>query len=414
VHGVSWYEAAAYAEFAGKQLPTIYHWQHAARPGFFTGIIELSNFSCAGPMRVGSCKGIGPFGTLDMAGNAREWCWNEGEGRRYIRGGAWNEQNYSFAEMDARAPWDRSAGNGIRCVRYDVRDESGLQPPVTRSVRDFSKEKPVPDEVFGLYRSLYAYDPTDLDSRVEGVDEENSYWKREKISFAAAYGDERVLGYLYLPKNAIPPYQTILYGEPGMAFRFPSPQPAEDSFFGFLVKSGRALLLPALKGQYQRRYATLFSGPNETRDLLISQSKDFRRSIDYLVSRPDVDPERLGVFALSYGAGILPILTVGEQRLKATVLIHAGLPLGGDLLPEVDPFNFVTRFRIPMLLIGGRSDFIIPLETSQRPLFRLMGAPEKDKRMLLWEGGHGEVKPNYQMVIQETLKWFDRYLGPVK
>jgi dipeptidyl aminopeptidase/acylaminoacyl peptidase len=158
----------------------------------------------------------------------------------------------------------------------------------------------------------------------------------------------------------------------------------------------------------------LFSGPNETRDRLILQSKDFRRSIDYLVSRPDVDRERLGVYALSYGAGVLPVLTAGEQRLRAVVLIHSGLPLGRDLLPEVDPFNFVSRFQVPVLLIGGRSDFIIPLETSQRPLFRLMGAPEKDKRMILWEGGHGEIKPNYRMVIKETLDWFDRYLGPLK
>ena len=28
--GVSWYEAAAYADFAGKQLPTIFHWNSMA------------------------------------------------------------------------------------------------------------------------------------------------------------------------------------------------------------------------------------------------------------------------------------------------------------------------------------------------------------------------------------------------
>ena len=140
VNGVSWYEAAAYAEFAGKQLPTIYHWQQAASPGFFAAIVELSNFSSTGPARVGSHNGIGAFGTLDMAGNVREWCWNEIGGQRYVRGGAWNEQMYLFAGLDARLPWDRSAQNGIRCVRYDAGKESGLQAPVTRPVRDYSKE----------------------------------------------------------------------------------------------------------------------------------------------------------------------------------------------------------------------------------------------------------------------------------
>ena len=33
VGGVSWYEASAYAEFAGKSLPTIFHWARAANIG---------------------------------------------------------------------------------------------------------------------------------------------------------------------------------------------------------------------------------------------------------------------------------------------------------------------------------------------------------------------------------------------
>jgi serine/threonine protein kinase len=412
VNGVSWYEAAAYAEFAGKQLPTIYHWQRAANPGFYADITDASNFSGAGPARAGSYKGLGAFGTLDMAGNVKEWCWNEIGGQRYIRGGAWNEPVYVFSDLDARLPWDRSAQNGIRCVRYDVREKSGLQAPVARPIRDFSKEKPVPDEVFRLYRSLYAYDPADLDSRVEGIEEENSYWKREKISFAAAYGNERVLGYLYIPKHATPPYQTILYAHPGMAARLPSPQPAEEWFFEFVVKSGRAFLLPVLKGHYQRRYAAPPAGPNAFRDRLILESKDFRRCIDYLVTRPDVDRDRLGVFGLSRGACLLPVLAVGEHRLKAAALLSVGLFY--DLLPEADPFHFIPRFQVPTLMAGGRSDFIFPLETSQRPMFRLLGAPEKDKRLFLWDGGHGDVRPSYRTLIGEALDWFDRYLGPVK
>ncbi|MBZ5536860.1 MAG: protein kinase [Acidobacteriia bacterium] len=412
VNGVSWYEAAAYTEFAGKQLPTIYHWQQAASPGYYADITELSNFSGAGLARVGSYNGIGAFGALDMAGNVKEWCWNETDGRRYIRGGAWNEPEYMFSELDARLPWDRSAQNGIRCVRYDVREESELQAAVTTPVRDFSKERTVSDEVFRLYRGLYAYDPTDLDSHVDGIDEENSYWKREKVSFAAPYGNERVSGYLYLPKHVPPPYQTIIYAHPGMAFRLPSPQPGEERFFDFVVKSGRAFLLPVLKGQYQRRYAAPPAGPNEIRDRLILESKDFRRSIDYLWSRPDVDPDRLGVFGLSRGAWLLPVLAVAENRLKAAALVSVGLTFDRRLLPEIDPFNFVPRFRVPTLMINGQSDFLFPLETSQRPMFRLLGAPEKDKRLVLLEGGHAPA--NYPTAIKETLDWLDRYLGPVK
>jgi pimeloyl-ACP methyl ester carboxylesterase len=42
----------------------------------------------------------------------------------------------------------------------------------------------------------------------------------------------------------------------------------------------------------------------------------------------------------------------------------------------------------PTLLIAGRYDFISPVETSQLPLLRLLGAPEKDKRLALFDTGH--------------------------
>jgi len=49
VTGVSWYEAAAYAEFVGKTLPTIYHWAEAAGIPTSPFILPLSNFGGAGP-----------------------------------------------------------------------------------------------------------------------------------------------------------------------------------------------------------------------------------------------------------------------------------------------------------------------------------------------------------------------------
>ena len=57
VAGVSWYEAAAYAEFAGKSLPTMIQWRAAAGlDGFarnFGQILRLSNFGEKGPSAAG-------------------------------------------------------------------------------------------------------------------------------------------------------------------------------------------------------------------------------------------------------------------------------------------------------------------------------------------------------------------------
>jgi hypothetical protein len=91
------------------------------------------------------------------------------------------------------------------------------------------------------------------------------------------------------------------------------------------------------------------------------------------------------------------------------VLAEAGLP-AVRRPPEVDPINFAPRLRIPVLMLNGRYSFPEPVETSQVPLFRLLGTPEKDKRHLLFESG--SRGPTHQY-IKETLDWFDRYLGPV-
>ena len=61
VGGVSWYEAAAYAEFTGKYLPTVYHWAAAADFSHYSTILHLSNFQGEGPARVGSYRGVGRF-----------------------------------------------------------------------------------------------------------------------------------------------------------------------------------------------------------------------------------------------------------------------------------------------------------------------------------------------------------------
>ena len=87
VSGVSWYEAAAYAEFAGKSLPTLNHWESGAGFPFdyktwgfncsYTKILPHSNFSKKGPAPVGKYQGMSHFGAYDMAGNIREWNWNK-------------------------------------------------------------------------------------------------------------------------------------------------------------------------------------------------------------------------------------------------------------------------------------------------------------------------------------------------
>jgi formylglycine-generating enzyme required for sulfatase activity len=118
VTGISWYEAAAYAEFAGKSLPTIYHWNRAAGPFLAYVIVPASNFGTSGILPVGSKQDQGPWGTYDMAGNVKEWIWNEAEsGKRYVLGGAWDEPSYQFVDPDAQSPFLSASNIGSRCVK---------------------------------------------------------------------------------------------------------------------------------------------------------------------------------------------------------------------------------------------------------------------------------------------------------
>jgi formylglycine-generating enzyme required for sulfatase activity/predicted esterase len=421
VTGVSWYEAAAYAEFAGKCLPTVYHWNRAAGIGDASYIIPLSNFGDKGPARVGSHQGMGPFGTYDMAGNVREWCWNESGYLRYILGGAWGDPSYLFTgPAEALSPFDRSPANGFRCVRY--LDAGGTPEmvfrPVERLFRDYNREKPVSEDIFQVYKNQFSYDRTDLNPVIEWTDEKSEQWTQEKVTFNAAYGNERVIAYLFLPKAGTSPYQTvILFPGLGTLRRTSSDSLAKKLLldqFGvseFIVKSGRALMYPIYKGTYERNDGVSIPGAHRFAENLIKRVKDFRRSVDYLESRKDIDSNRLAYYGISWGALMGAIIPAVEPRLKTSVLSAGGLFSMRNVLPEVDPFNFVSRVRIPTLMLNGRYDAIFPLETSQLPMFRLLGVPEADKRHVIYETGHSVPRNE---LIKETLNWLDRYLGPVR
>jgi pimeloyl-ACP methyl ester carboxylesterase len=53
VAGISWYEAAAYAEYVGKSLPTLYHWAWVAGLRHAEFIVPLSNFGESGVAGMG-------------------------------------------------------------------------------------------------------------------------------------------------------------------------------------------------------------------------------------------------------------------------------------------------------------------------------------------------------------------------
>ena len=417
VSGISWYEAAAYAQFVGKSLPTVYHWYRAADLGRFSDILQASNFAGKGPAKVGQYSGLGPFGTYDMAGNVKEWCSNSSDGsgnRKYVLGGASTDPPYMYQEPDARSPFDRSATNGMRLIKEGTANSASADAdaaaPVSFAAADYRNVKPVSDSVFEIYKSLYSYDRTPLDAKVESEDDSSPYWKRQRITFNAAYGNERVIAYLFLPRNSSPPYQTVVYFPHSGAQSFHTVEDTQLMMIDFLVKSGRALMFPIYKDTFERLGTPPDAGTSAERDETIQQVKDLRRSIDYLESRSDIDSSRLAYYGISWGAVQGPIMTSMEPRFKVAIFAAGGCN-GQKVLPEADAMNFASRVKIPVLMINGRYDFEIPLDTCQEPLFRLLGTPPQDKQHVLYDTGHS---PPLLPVMKEGLNWLDHYLGPVK
>ena len=107
------------------------------------------------------------------------------------------------------------------------------------------------------------------------------------------------------PKNALPPYQTVIFF-PGSGpwFQRTSPEevPGAAYWFLFLVRSGRAVLLPVYKGMYERHAGSILL-PHIWRDVIIQSAKDLRRAVDYLETRPDMDAQKLAYFG---AAGCFP------------------------------------------------------------------------------------------------------------
>lgn len=415
VSGVSWYEASAYAAFAGKSLPTLAQWYAAAPADASHYIVRESNISLPELAPVGKFQGLGPDGTYDMAGNVREWIQNDaGNNTNFLLGGAWRSQTYEYGDADARSPFDRSPEDGFRCVRNIGPLSANITAPIPALYRDFAKYKPASDEVFRAYQSLYAYEKTPLNTKSEGIVHETADWSEEKVTFDAAYDNERMAAYLFLPKNVKPPYQTVVFCPSARVLDLRNSNALGDvQFFDYVVQSGRAVLYPVYKGTYERQTEVVFPGVLGDLAYITQRYKDLARSLDYLQTRPDIDANRLAYLGVSMGAaeGII-YATLAQDRLKAVVLLDGGFFLtptaNGD-----DGADFAPRLKKPVLMVNGHDDYVFALKTSQDPLFQKLGTPPGDKRHVLLDTVH-DVAERRPELMQAVLGWLDKYLGRVQ
>jgi eukaryotic-like serine/threonine-protein kinase len=408
VSGVSWYEASAYARFMRQELPTAYHLRRALDGASMRWQLPAANLEGSAPRAVGESQSMSYVGALDLAGNVREWAANEHGGGRVILGGSYNDTRNVAMSRDLSAPaLDRSPGNGFRLaiIRDEPRVADRAREPLVPLLPQTSWPEPVSDELFAAYSRAFAYARTALNARVEHS-ETTRLWTRERITFDAAYGGERMMLYLYLPTNGVAPYQTVVYWPGSNAALYTSMEK-----FGvpldYVLKSGRAVAFPVLKGMLERgngQTVNRIAEPIAYRDLTLEQVKDLRRSIDYLETRSDVDPKSVAYFGHSWGGTSGPAVLSHEPRFRAAIL-YLGF-ISPALEPEIDSINALPRVNLPALLLNGEFDSV-PLANTQH-FFALLGTPAADKKHVIAQGGHFVRQ---DVLVRETLDWLDTYLG---
>ena len=137
--------------------------------------------------------------------------------------------------------------------------------------------------------------------------------------------------------------------------------------------------------------------------------KDFKRSVDYLETRQDIDRTKLAYYGMSWGGILASVIPAVEERIKTTIILGGGLTGLGR--PEANQINYITRVKTPTLILAGKYDTMFPYEQFIKPMYDLLGTPDEHKVLKLYETDHIPPRNDF---IREILSWLDRYLGPVE
>jgi uncharacterized protein len=290
--------------------------------------------------------------------------------------------------------------------------------------------KPVDAGTFRAFRAFYDYDkqlPLDVqvseEKQVPGSENLPAH-RRITLSFMNTR-DERVPAILWIPDEGKGPYACsfFLHGLGG--------NKANAQLFAIdLLKQGYATM--ALDAAYhgeravgkQSMYGTTFY---RLRDGYMQTVIDYRRALDYLETRSDIDAKRVTLIGVSMGGIMGAILGGVESRIKCPVLLVAGADRGlmsrisqiavwkkiraenpnldfdevSRIMAPADPLNFVDKISPrPLLMINGTKDDIVPVEAN-----KLLHATAKEPKKIVWlEAGHSLPRDKASPIIAEWLK----------
>ncbi len=269
---------------------------------------------------------------------------------------------------------------------------------------------PVDDATFAQIADLFQYDHNlPLESATIGAWPYRIPYVIEKITYRSAH-HERVPGYFAHPvaeQGRRFPAVLLVHGSNGFWGK------NEDwvlDWLNVLVRSGRAVLVIDNYGFGERMLTPDIEEerllPYAMRDMVVQSVIDQRRGLDYLETRPEVDPKKLGLLGGSRGSWIGAMVAGLNGRLSAVVLIVTQESNGStdDLVRRYrHTLNFVPRITAPVMLVNATQDKPVRSELAKE-MMKLLRVP---KRQVWYESGH-YIAP--KTGNKEALEWFDNYL----
>jgi dienelactone hydrolase len=253
-------------------------------------------------------------------------------------------------------------------------------------------------------RALFSYDPAQPLNAATTQTLTGQLNLEERIEFDSPHGG-RVAGLLLRPRDVERPAVILfLHGLGGSK----NDARLAAAFLGLehLAVLG---LDAALHGDRKQPGQAIFAGDlHTTRQAFIQTVVDYRRALDYLATREDVDGQRVGLIGVSMGALMGAVLAAVEPRIASVLLIVGGgdwaaiaatsthpaalavrqaltRPEVKALLDDLDPVHYVAHISPrPVWMLNGRQDPIIPAAAAEA----LFAAAEEPKRIIWYDGGH--------------------------
>lgn len=138
------------------------------------------------------------------------------------------------------------------------------------------------------------------------------------------------------------------------------------------------------------------------REIYVQTVVDYRRVLDYLQTRPEIDADRMGVLGYSMGGTQAILLTAVEPRIQAAVA--CATPADPEKFSLLAPQNYVRALGDrPLFLVAGDNDPMCTVAQS-KALFALLDSPAKQLRFY---GGNHRLTADF---VPDAVDWLFHHL----